>query len=128
MIRIENHGLLTKPQNANLDNIELRVTLEKAVDDAKLNVTERAALNHKFFPHGDGFILIPKGEKSPEFNYYYVSGESNFHDSFTKELQEMDIPEGCQKQEHIFKSSKDNFQANLDNALKKLAEVLKGNI
>lgn len=111
-----------------IENVELRATLEKAVEDAKLNVTERMALNKKFFPNGGGFNLFPEGIRVPKFNTFYRPGQVEA-DAFTKEVQAIKIPEDiCLKKEHIMKSSKGNFQANLDNALKKLRKVLNGNI
>ncbi len=111
-----------------IENVELRATLEKAVEDAKLNVTERMALNKKFFPNGGGFNLFPDNIEIPHFNIFYKPGQSDI-DSFTKEVFSVKIPENiCRRKSHILKSSKGNFQANFDNALKKLKKVLDGNI
>ncbi len=109
-----------------IENVELRATLDKAVDDAGLNVTERMALNEKFFPNGGGFELFPKDVKVPQFNIYYQKGGSGQIDSFTKEIENLKLPEDFSQQKtRIFKSSKTCFQANLDNALKKLGNVLR---
>ncbi len=107
-----------------IENVELRAMLDKAVDDAKLNVTERMALNKRFFPNGGGFELFPKNVRVPQFNYFHKPGEL-VKDSFTREVQALEIPEDVSRiKEYMLKSSKGNFRANLDNALKKLKKVL----
>ena len=53
-----------------LENAELRATLEKAVEDANLNVTERMALNKKFFPNGGGFDLFTASKELPTYTLY----------------------------------------------------------
>ena len=73
-----------------IENVELRATLEKAVEDAKLNVTERMALNKKFFPNGGGFNLFPEGIRVPKFNTFYRPGQVEA-DAFTKEVQAIKI-------------------------------------
>ncbi len=121
-----NHGLLIKPRNANLDNIELRVTLEKAVEDADLNVTERAALNHKFFPHGDGFKLFPLDKDTAEFSIYKKDDDDKFDDPFSRELKEIKCPEHVTTIDaQTCYSKQGNYLQNLNNALKKLYDVLK---
>lgn len=109
-----------------IENFELRETLNQAVEDAGLNVTERMALNEKFFPNGGGFELFPKNVQVPQFNIFYQKGGSGEVDSFTREIEKLKIPDDISQQKtHIFRSSKSCFQANLDNALKKLGNVLK---
>ncbi len=126
MILSDNHGLLIKPINANLENIELRATLEKAVEDANLNVTERAALNHEFFPHGDGFNLFPKNTDTAEFTIFLKDKNNDFNDSFSKELEEINKPSYIKNTDTIFiRSEGNNFKRNLENALKKLNNYFK---
>ncbi len=123
-------GLIRKPQDPRLtiENVELRAVLDKAVNDAGLNVTERMALNKKFFPNGGGFELFPKEARVARFNTFYRPGQE-YQDSFTREVEAVKLPEDvCMRQERIMRSKKGNFQANLDNALKKLGKVLKGNV
>ena len=98
-----------------LENAELRATLEKAVEDANLNVTERMALNKKFFPNGDGFKLFPTDTNYCEFNFYLKKG-SPVTDEFVKAAESV-IPE-----------YQISYSQNLQNALKKLKRVLEGNI
>ena len=120
-------GLIKTPA-PNLDNIDLRVSLEKAVEDANLNVTERLALNEKFFPNGGGFNLFPKNEPIPKNTMYYKPGVPP-NDSFTRKAESIKIPKHINIiNEIIIKSSKSNFQTNLEHALKKLKRVLQGNI
>lgn len=103
--------------------------MKKAADDANLNVTERLALNHKFFAKGGGFELFPQHIQVPQLNHFYNSSTDNFDDSFTKEVAKLEIPEHISRIKNNFKkSSKGNFQTNLDNALKKLKKVLDNNI
>ncbi len=99
-----------------LENAELRATLEKAVEDANLNVTERMALNKKFFPHGDGFKLFPTDTNYGEFNFYLKKG-SPVTDEFIKAAETITIPEYQR-----------SYSQNLQNALKKLKRVLQGNL
>lgn len=122
-------GLIRPQQRQTLENVELRATLEKAVEDAKLNVSERFALNQKFFPNGGGFNLAPKDKGPLEYTVFYRKGEEINKDTFTKELLSQDVQnDSGMVLEEVRKSSKSNFQTNLENALKKLQEVLKGNI
>ena len=120
-------GLIRKPfsdAKMTIENVELRAALDKAVEDAKLNVTERMALNHKFFPNGGGFKLFPENVRVPEINIFYAPGKPN-NDSFTREINNLKIPEYVsQQKQRVIKSSKGNFQANFDNAVKKLKKVL----
>ncbi|MGM9994366.1 MAG: hypothetical protein ACI37R_06525 [Candidatus Avigastranaerophilus sp.] len=122
---------LIKPQGQSLENVELRVALEKAVDDANLNVSERLALNKKFFPNGGGFPLVNKNVSIPEVTEFYQKGKGLEQDSFSRELSDVEL-ELQGKNGIIYtlmqKSPKDNFQTNLENALNKLKEVLKGHI
>ena len=120
---------LIKPQAPSLENVELRAALEKAVEDANLNVSERFALNQKFFPNGGGFNLAPASKAPIEYTLFCRKGENINQDTFTKELlaQDVDNPTGLTK-EMLRRSSKGNFQTNLDNALEKLKKVLTGNI
>ncbi len=123
-------GLIKKTPDPRLtiDNVELRATFDKAVEDAKLNVTERMALNKKFFPNGGGFELFPSDIRVPQFNFFYKPGELA-KDSFTREIESVKIPEDISIiKEYRLKSSKGCFQTNLDNALKKLKKVLKNDI
>ncbi len=122
-------GLITREnQDPSLtkENTELKVDLQRAVEKAELNVTERMALNKQFYPNGGGFDLFSKNENTAKFNLFYVPGETTFDDSFTKEIRNLKLPEEiCKTQERIMPSSKSNFQTNLDNALNKLKKVFK---
>ena len=118
-------GLLRKVplQDAALRNIELKLTLDKAVDEADLNVTERLALNEEFFPNGGGFDLFKDNQQELQMNIFF---NNNSKDEFTKTISEIEIPENVSYMDVKFiKSSKSNLQANLENALKKLADVMK---
>jgi len=125
-------GLMRKSKQdprMTIENVELRAVLDKAVADADLNVTERMSLNEKFFPNGGGFELFPKDTRVARFNIFYRPGQAEYMDSFTREVEAVKLPEDvCMRQDRIMRSKKGNFQANLDNALKKLGKVLKGNV
>ena len=120
---------IIRPQGKSLDSVELRVALEKAVDDANLNVSERMALNKKFFPNGGGVPLFKEGETTPRITTYYKKGQKPGQDKFSKQidnLKQLDKFEyTCHKTE---KSDKGNYKTNLKNALNKLGSVLKGNL
>lgn len=121
-------GLIRGKESTTLENVELRATLEKAVEDAQLNVTERMALNKKFFPNGGGFELFPKNQTVPEFTFYQKKGSLGL-DSFSKEVQAVKIPEDiCRISQRVRRSSKGCFQKNYENAMKKLKQVLSGKI
>lgn len=120
-------GLMKSPINRSMtiENVELRAALDKAVEDANLNVTERMALNKMFYPNGGGFELFPKNVQVPVFNMFHKPGQV-FQDSFTKEVDSIKIPEYVSRvNERTLRSSKGNFKANFDNAIKKLKKVLK---
>lgn len=107
-------------------NAYRHVFLEQAVDSADLNVTERMALNKKFFPHGGGFELFPKTKNAASFNIFWEEGASPLKDTFTREVEQLKLPEHvCRIKKRYFRSSKSNLQANLDNALKKLKKAVK---
>lgn len=119
-------------QQAPYEQVELRETIRKAVDDAGLNVTERRALNKGFFPDGGGFPLLKKGEDVAEFSLYsspekhhYLSMKTqvperidNITDTFLRTLDDKNIKDNL----------KDTYEGNLKSALKKLGKVLKGKI
>ena len=128
-MRMEIPSWLIKPQAPSLENVELRATLEKAVEDAKLNADERNALNQEFFPNGGGFNL-PSDAKAPAGKtIIYREGKNINQDTFTKEHSEQDIESQSRLvPENERNSSKSDFQTNLENALKKLKEVLKDSI
>ncbi len=110
-----------------IENVELRCTLEKAIDDANLNATERMALNKQFYPDGGGFAVFTDDGKPARFNIFYNKEYNPETDSFTREIKNIKLPEYANRVEkRSYHSSKSNFQANLDNALKKLKKVLKG--
>lgn len=120
---------LIRPQGPSLENVELRATLEKAVDDANLNVSERLALNKKFFPNGGGFPLLKKNAESAEITEFYKKGRELASDTFSKDISELKIHgEVPVVKLSVTKSSKSNFQTNLSNALKKLKKVLNGSM
>ncbi len=120
---------LIKGRSQSIDNIDLRVSLEKAVNDADLNVTERMALNEKFFPNGGGFELFPKGKENCQFSLYPKSDKLDEKDVFLKEINEVNIPDDIAYSETLIIPSKEGtFNKNLENALKKLSEALKGKI
>lgn len=111
-----------------LENVELRATLEQAVEKANLNVTERMALNKKFFPNGGGFKLFPTDTNYGEFNLYLKKG-TPATDEFVKAAESVEIPEHiCRIKQHVYRSSKSSYSQNLQNALNKLKRVLQGNI
>ena len=107
------------------ENVELRATLEKAVDDADLTTSERWALNKKFYPNGGGFELFPKGKDTAVFSYHLKPGKLE-RDVF----EQIEIPKGINMviTEVDFKKSANTYKDNLSSALKKLGKVLKGKI
>lgn len=107
------------------ENVELRATLEKAVDDADLTTSERWALNKKFYPNGGGFELFPKGKDTAVFSYHLKPGKLE-RDVF----EQIEIPKGINMviTEVDFKKSANTYKDNLSSALKKLGEILKGKI
>ena len=119
-------------QQAPYEQLELRETLRKAADDASLNVTERWALNKKFFPDGGGFSLLKKGEDVAEFSLYFSPEKHHYlsmktlvperidsiTDTFLRSLDNKNIKDNL----------KDTYEGNLKSALKKLGNVLKGKI
>ena len=111
-----------------LENAELRATLEQAADKANLNVTERMAINKKFYPNGGGFRLFPTDTNLCEYTLYYKKGCPDT-DEFIKQTQSLKIPENiCRIKQSVHRSSKNCYEKNLENAIKKLKQVLKGNI
>lgn len=107
------------------ENVELRATLEKAVDDADLTTSERWALNKKFYPNGGGFELFPKGKDTAVFSYHLKPGKLE-RDMF----EQIEIPKGINMvvTEVDFKKSANTYKDNLSSALKKLGKILKGKI
>lgn len=107
------------------ENVELRATLEKAVDDADLTTSERWALNKKFYPNGGGFELFPKGKDTAVFSYHLKPGKLE-RDVF----EQIEIPKGINMviTEVDFKKSANTYKNNLSSALKKLGKILKGKI
>ena len=119
-------GLIKKPvdRSQTIENAELRIALEQAVDAADLNLTERLALNKEFFPQGNGFKIIPPNEDILELTTFIT--EDGVQDEFSEEAWEIAMrnPDGIYKVT-IAKSDKNSFQTNLDNALEKLYKVFK---
>lgn len=106
-------------------NAYRHIFLEQAVDRADLNVTERMALNKKFFPDGGGFELFPKSKKTAMFNIFWNDGKTPFQDSFTKEIEQLKLPKYvCKVKKRYFRSSKSNLQSNLENAIRKLKKAV----
>lgn len=123
-------GLIKGRESRTLENVELRATLDKAVEDAGLNVTEILALNERFFPNGGGFDLFTKSKELPTYTLYLNKGDK-ITDKFTKEALDVaqKTPGGAMAIDSFpLKPGKTCFQENLDSALKKLYKVLKGNI
>ncbi len=120
-------GLIRKPvdRRDTIENAELRIALEQAVDSADLNLTERLAINKEFFPHGDGFRVAPLTEDILELTTFYTADGED--DKFNEEARQLAIKnsDGVYK-ETIKKSNKSSFQTNLENALDKLYKVFKG--
>ncbi len=119
-------GLIKAPtdRRKTVENSELRIALEQAVDVADLNLTERLAINKEFFPHGDGFRVAPLTEDILELTTFYtVDGED---DKFNEEARRIAMrnSDGIYR-ETIKKSQKSSFQTNLENALNKLYKVFK---
>ena len=120
-------GLIKKPadRSQSVENAELRIALEQAVEVAGLNLSERLALNKEFFPKGDGFKIAPLDKDVVEITTYYKKDEAEF-DDFAQEAMKIAIDSGNGLiKETVKPSKKSNFQANLDNALAKLYDVLK---
>ncbi|MBE7704926.1 MAG: hypothetical protein E7Z90_03820 [Cyanobacteria bacterium SIG29] len=119
-------GLIRPKQDKKMtvENAELKIALQQAADNADLNLTERLAINKKFFPDGDGFDTTPKYDDILEITTYYKK-DSDEKDNFNEEALELALrtTDGVVKDTHR-QSSKSSFQTNLENALKKLAKVV----
>ena len=120
-------------QQASYEQLELRETLRKAADDAGLNVTERWALNKKFFPEGGGFSLLKKGEDVAEFSLYSSPEKHHYLSMRTHVPERIDsitdtFLRTLDDNKNIKDNIKDTYAGNLKSALKKLGEVLKGKI
>ena len=106
-------------------DIKNRKMLEKAVDDAELNITERMALNKRFFPNGGGFNIFPNIPVQT-INIFYKRNSNPEDDEFIRETKQLEFPNRvCRVKWNERLSKKDSFQANLDNAIKKLRKTLK---
>lgn len=119
-------GLIRKPvdRSATLENKELRIKLEQAIEDADLNLTERMAINKQFFPNGDGFKLVPPDTDVVEITTYYKKDDTEL-DDFAAEAMQIAAESGNDLvRETVKPSKKGNFQTNLENALAKLYDVL----
>lgn len=120
-------GLIRKPvdRNNSVENKELRIALEQAVDAADLNLTERMAINKQFFPKGDGFKLVPPDTDVIEITTYYKKDETEL-DDFAQEAMQIAAASGNDLvHEAVKQSKKGNFQTNLESALSKLYSVFK---
>ena len=120
-------GLIRKPANRrqSVENAELRIALEQAVDAAGLNLTERMAINKQFFPNGDGFKLVPPDTDIVEITTYYKKNDTEL-DDFAAEAMQIAAESGNEMvRETVKPSKKGNFQTNLENALSKLYAVFK---
>ena len=120
-------GLIRKPldRSATLENKELRIALEQAVDAANLNLTERMAINKQFFPNGDGFKLVPPDTDVVEITTYYKKDDTELDDFAAEAMQIAGESGNDLVRETVKHSEKGNFQTNLDNALAKLFDVFK---
>ena len=88
-----------------IKNADLRACLDKAVEDANLNVTERLALNKTFFPKGGGFNLFPEGKPVYDFNYYITPNNLLENDEFVAEAEELTFPEHVSRvKKHLFRT------------------------
>ncbi len=124
-LRVNPVGLIKGREYRTLDSVEIKATLDKAVDDAHLNVTERLALNKEFFPNGGGFELFPKNVSVPEFTFYYKKGSAAV-DEFTREAETVKIPDRISRiSQTVRRSNKNCFEKNLENAISKLKSVIK---
>ncbi|MBQ3641684.1 hypothetical protein II906_07165 [bacterium] len=118
-------SLVLFPRVPTIEDADDRMYLQYAVDKAGLNVTERLAINEKFFQNSDGFDLFQKGKDFAEAVIYLNDGEAEaLKDSFTRLLTDVSIPDGIKYTVITKKSDKGNFEANLDSAIKKLQEAL----
>ena len=118
-------GLIRKPadKRQSVENAELRIALEQAVDAADLNLTERLAINKQFFPNGDGFRLVPQNADTIEITTYYKKDETEL-DDFAAEAMQIAAESGNEMvYETVKPSKKGNFQTNLESALSKLYSV-----
>ena len=120
-------------QQAPYEQLELRETLRKAADDAGLNVTERWALNKKFFPEGGGFYHQKKGEDVAEYSLYSSPEKHHYLSMRTHVPERIDsitdtFLRTLDDNKNIKDNIKDTYAGNLKSALKKLGEVLKGKI
>ncbi len=108
-----------------IDDLELRTTLEKAVKDANLNVTERLALNETFFPNGGGFELFPPDIHEYESTLYYVPNMPPESDTFITKALNIDTPNSVCIHKYITrKSKKPSLVVNLETALEKLKKAI----
>ncbi|MBQ4123305.1 hypothetical protein IJD44_06255 [bacterium] len=127
MMKVEIPYGLIRPQGPSIENVELRATLEKAVEDARLNPSERLALNEKFYPNGGGFKLYSPETDVLEITTFYKKNEPFEIDEYARKVNKLFLDNKSGIVQESFQSSdKGNFQTNLDNALAKLKKVLKG--
>ena len=109
-----------------VENTELRVALEQAVDEADLNVSERLAINEAFFPKGDGFAPIPKDRDILEITTYYNIDGKRSEDDFAHRAFEIAADHGDKiVKENFVLSAKCNRKGNFDKAIEKLSKVIK---
>ncbi len=121
-------GKIMNPQNHSIENVYTRMRLEEAVEKADLNVTERLALNQKFFPNGGGFDLFPENKHSYRINHFYNRLGSPETDTFIKQADSLEKPDHvCRITKRFYPSSEDSFNTNLKLALKKLKKAIINN-
>ncbi len=119
----QNVGLYFPRRTRTPKDVEDRMYLQYAVDKANLNVSERLAINEAFYPNGGGFDLFQKGAEEANA-VIYSNGANDFQDTFTRELLEIEIPDGIAFKVRTQKSAKGNFETNLAMAISKLKEVI----
>ena len=112
--------------NETIYDIELKDILEKAVKSAHLNVTERLALNEKYFPNGGGFELFPDDVYEHQSTLYYKATTPVEADKFLNKALNLNVPDNvCLHQIIIKEGKKPCLDSNLETAMLKLKNVLK---
>lgn len=114
-----------RPQGESIENVELRQTLLKAVEDANLNLSERMALNQTYFNGEKVIPLFPRGKKEAQITTFHKKNDTRLSDSFTKEVNAVKKPANVSTIRQRFSVSLfGDLETNLNNALAKLKKVL----
>lgn len=112
-------GLKLPVKQPSLQNVELRLQLESAVEKAKLTMLERFVINDKFFPNGGGFNPyknLPHRNAKAELNQDLLLKEAFKKVKITKQTSNIE--------KRISNFSNRIYEVSLRNALRKLKEFI----